>query len=61
MSLPNGMEVVGNGHDYIGGWLLPNLHFHAAMVHAILRNAGVAIGKRDYMAAIADRVRMKPA
>jgi hypothetical protein len=61
VSLPNGMEVFGNGHDYIGGWLLPNLHFHAAMVHAILRNAGVAIGKRDYMAAIADRVRMKPA
>lgn len=61
VALPNGMEVVGDGHDYLSGWLLPNLHFHAAMIHAILRHAGVSIGKRDYLGALASRMRTKPA
>ena len=27
----------------------PNFYFHASMVYAILRNAGLALGKMDYM------------
>ena len=29
--------------------ILPNFYFHVSMVHAILRNNGVAVGKLDYL------------
>lgn len=31
-------------HDYV----LPNAYFHLTMIHALLRQAGAAIGKADY-------------
>ncbi len=31
-------------HDYV----LPNAYFHLSMIHALLRQSGVAIGKADY-------------
>ncbi|OYO31222.1 DUF1993 family protein [Janthinobacterium sp. PC23-8] len=37
------------GDDYLLGFALPNFYFHVSMVHAILRNNGVAIGKLDYL------------
>lgn len=37
------------GDDYLVHFALPNFHFHATMAYAILRQAGVDIGKRDFM------------
>ncbi|PIG28438.1 hypothetical protein CLU93_2732 [Janthinobacterium sp. 35] len=38
-----------SGDDYLLGFALPNFYFHVSMVHAILRNNGVAVGKLDYL------------
>lgn len=37
------------GTDYLLSFVLPNFYFHVAMVHAILRHHGVAVGKLDYL------------
>lgn len=37
------------GDDYLLSFALPNFYFHVSMVHAILRNNGVIIGKLDYL------------
>jgi hypothetical protein len=31
--------------------VLPNLYFHATTTYALLRHAGVELGKRDYLGA----------
>lgn len=36
------------GGDYLRAVLLPNFYFHVAMVHGILRHAGLRLGKNDY-------------
>lgn len=38
-----------DGQDYLLHFLLPNLFFHASVAYAILRQAGVALGKADFM------------
>jgi hypothetical protein len=35
--------------DFVLTFSLPNLHFHAATAYDILRQAGVPLGKRDFM------------
>ena len=37
------------GEGYLKHFVLPNLYFHASMTYALLRQAGVAIGKRDFL------------
>ena len=37
------------GQDYIHELALPNFYFHVTTAYAILRHAGVDIGKRDYV------------
>ena len=37
------------GEQYLSGFILTNLHFHAAMAYGLLRTQGVQIGKRDYL------------
>jgi len=37
------------GADFLTQFALPNFYFHVATAHGILRNAGVPIGKRDYL------------
>ena len=37
------------GADYLLGFALPNLYFHAATAYDILRANGVALGKRDFL------------
>jgi hypothetical protein len=37
------------GQDYLLGFVLPNLYFHCTTTYAILRVAGVEIGKADFM------------
>lgn len=38
-----------SGADYPTLFMLPNFFFHVATAHAILRQAGLAIGKKDYL------------
>lgn len=40
------------GRHYLAGFAMPNFMFHAAAGYAILRKAGVAIGKRDFLGKI---------
>ena len=37
------------GAGYLTGFALPNFYFHVTTAYALLRAAGVEIGKRDYM------------
>jgi hypothetical protein len=37
------------GFKYLTRFLLPNFYFHIATAHAILRQQGVAIGKKEYL------------
>ena len=43
------------GHDYFVEHGLPNFYFHLTHVYAILRHAGVTVGKRDYLGALTQR------
>ena len=38
-----------SGRDYLFGYVLPNLHFHAATAYNILRHNGVELGKKDFL------------
>ncbi len=51
---PLGPEKKGHmkGDDYLNHFVLPNFYFHCTAAYAILRHAGVEIGKRDFMGAI---------
>jgi hypothetical protein len=40
-----------DGQSYLLQFLLPNLFFHASIAYAILREAGVALGKEDFLGA----------
>ncbi len=44
-----------SGADYFMEHALPNFFFHATHVYAILRHAGVPLGKRDYLGALTQR------
>ena len=39
------------GEAYLKHWVLPNFFFHATMTYALLRHAGVELGKKDYLGA----------
>jgi hypothetical protein len=38
-----------NGETYLRHFALPNFYFHAAMAYALLRHAGVELGKSDFL------------
>jgi len=42
-------DIEFTGTDYVFGYLLPNFYFHIATAHGLLRQAGVDIGKMDYL------------
>ncbi len=44
-------DLVMNGKDFLFGFILGNLHFHCTMTYALLRSAGVELGKADYLGA----------
>ena len=50
LSFPNGMAFDFNGADYLTHFVLPNFYFHATTAYALLRAAGVGLGKADFMA-----------
>jgi uncharacterized protein len=40
------------GTAYLTDFVLPNFYFHASIVYALLRKAGVEVGKSDFLGAI---------
>jgi hypothetical protein len=42
-------EVRFAGQAYVLGYVLPNVYFHATTAYALLRHAGVELGKRDFL------------
>jgi uncharacterized protein len=38
-----------DGEGYVKHFVLPNLYFHLTTTYAMLRHAGVELGKRDYL------------
>jgi len=42
-------EMRMSGQAYVLGFVLPNVYFHAAAAYALLRHAGVELGKPDFL------------
>jgi hypothetical protein len=49
LSFPNGMGYRFEGADYLTSFALPNFFFHMTTAYAILRAAGVSLGKPDFL------------
>jgi hypothetical protein len=47
--LPNGMVFDMTGEQYVRDWALPQAAFHQMAAYALLRRAGVPLGKVDYV------------
>ena len=48
-----GVELNFEGTGYLTSFALPNFYFHMSMAYALLRQAGVPLGKRDFLGQIA--------
>jgi hypothetical protein len=46
-----GRTMTFTGETFLKGFSLPNFFFHATMTYALLRQAGVELGKMDYLGA----------
>ncbi len=46
----NGEPLSFDGRTYLLAFVTPNLYFHVATAYAILRHAGVPLGKADFLA-----------
>jgi hypothetical protein len=49
IKFPNGMGYRFLGGKYLAGFALPNFFFHVTTAYAILRSAGVSLGKPDFL------------
>lgn len=49
LKFPNGMGYGFTGSAYLTGFALPNFFFHVTTAYAILRAAGVSLGKPDFL------------
>lgn len=49
LTLPNGVRFVMSAEEDIRDWLLPNFYFHVTMAYALLRHAGLNLGKMDFL------------
>lgn len=49
IKFPNGMGYSFRGDEYLAGFALPNFFFHVTTAYAILRNAGISLGKSDFL------------
>src|SRR4051812_48485113 len=47
--LPTGMIFDMTGETYVRDWALPQVAFHQMIAYALLRHAGVPLGKVDYV------------
>jgi len=53
---PGEVRVFENPRSFVLQCVLPNLYFHVTVVYALLRSAGVALGKQDFEGAPAYQV-----
>jgi hypothetical protein len=51
IKFPNGSWKF-TGIGYLNDFVLPNFYFHTSIAYALLRKAGVEVGKMDYLGAI---------
>lgn len=49
---PKGEPLHFQGQAYLQNFVLPNLYFHLTTTYALLRQAGVELGKRDFLGKI---------
>ncbi|MEZ5954497.1 MAG: DUF1993 domain-containing protein [Hyphomonas sp.] len=50
LQIPIGQATMPmEGRQYLSGFILPNLHFHATIAYGLMRSQGVALGKRDFL------------
>jgi hypothetical protein len=48
MTFP-GSSLTFKGVDFLNDFALPNFYFHLSMSYALLRQAGLDVGKRDFL------------
>ncbi len=48
IKFPNGVWKF-TGLEYLSGFVLPNFYFHTTIAYALLRKAGVEVGKGDFL------------
>lgn len=60
-SLANGMTFDLDTAGYVRDWALPQFYFHVTSAYAILRAAGVPLGKADYVGHMFRYLRQPPA
>lgn len=58
---PNGMGYQFAGKDYLTGFALPNFYFHVTTTYALLRAAGVSVGKPDFLSHLGQPVQLPAA
>jgi hypothetical protein len=58
---PNGMGYHFAGKDFLTGFALPNFFFHVTTAYALLRAAGVTVGKPDFLAHLGQPVQLDAA
>lgn len=61
LSLANGMTFDLDTQSYVRDWALPQFYFHLTTAYAILRAAGVPLGKADYVGFMFRYLRQAPA
>ena len=49
LELADGVVFYLTGEQYVRDWALPQFYFHVVTAYSILRNAGVELGKADYV------------
>lgn len=49
LTLPNGVRFLMSTKEYLRDWILPNFYFHMTMAYALLRHAGLSVGKMDFL------------
>ncbi|MGR9170295.1 DUF1993 domain-containing protein [Rhizobium sp. KDH_Rht_773_N] len=49
ITIPGRNGSVVPGIEYVALFALPNFYFHVTTAHAILRNQGAPVGKRDFL------------
>jgi hypothetical protein len=49
LTLPNGVRFSMSSEEDIQDWIMPNFYFHVTMAYALLRKAGLNVGKMDFL------------
>lgn len=60
-SAGEGMEFQMTGLQFVRDWSLPHFYFHVVTAYDALRNAGVVVGKRDYVRGVGRYIKKREA